>query len=219
MKSVQISENTELLEARAGSVRRWSAYGAAFGAAATGAVTLGTLGVVGSLPGPAGLVFGFVLAMGAGGVLGARWKALVARDRGWLSLAGWARRFGLQGFCWGALCAAGGTAVAWSALGLGSRMHLLLWGLMAWAGVAGGLAGAHAVAGPAVGGGGGPPFVCRGGPRDECAARPVGGALNSIRSSPGRRQGWFDAGSLLGAIGWGVGHGVSPREDVGGCRK
>lgn len=142
MKSVQISENTELLEARAGSVRRWSAYGAAFGAAATGAVTLGTLGVVGSLPGPAGLVFGFVLAMGAGGVLGARWKALVARDRGWLSLAGWARRFGLQGFCWGALCAAGGTAVAWSALGLGSRMHLLLWGLMAWAGVAGGLAGA-----------------------------------------------------------------------------
>lgn len=142
MKSVQISENTELLEARAGSVRRWSAYGAAFGAAATGAVTLGTLGVVGSLPGAAGLVFGFVLAMGAGGVLGARWKALVARDRGWLSLAGWARRFGLQGFCWGALCAAGGTAVAWSALGLGSRMHLLLWGLMAWAGVAGGLAGA-----------------------------------------------------------------------------
>jgi len=142
VKSVQISENTELLEARAGSVRRWSAYGAAFGAAATGAVTLGTLGVVGSLPGPAGLVFGFVLAMGAGGVLGARWKALVARDRGWLSLAGWARRFGLQGFCWGALCAAGGTAVAWSALGLGSRMHLLLWGLMAWAGVAGGLAGA-----------------------------------------------------------------------------
>ena len=139
---MQISENTELLEARAGSVRRWSAYGAAFGAAATGAVTLGTLGVVGSLPGPAGLVFGFVLAMGAGGVLGARWKALVARDRGWLSLAGWARRFGLQGFCWGALCAAGGTAVAWSALGLGSRMHLLLWGLMAWAGVAGGLAGA-----------------------------------------------------------------------------
>jgi hypothetical protein len=142
VKSVQISENTELLEARAGSVRRWSAYGAAFGAAATGAVTLGTLGVVGSLPGAAGLVFGFVLAMGAGGVLGARWKALVARDRGWLSLAGWARRFGLQGFCWGALCAAGGTAVAWSALGLGSRMHLLLWGLMAWAGVAGGLAGA-----------------------------------------------------------------------------
>lgn len=139
---MQISENTELLEARAGSVRRWSAYGAAFGAAATGAVTLGTLGVVGSLPGAAGLVFGFVLAMGAGGVLGARWKALVARDRGWLSLAGWARRFGLQGFCWGALCAAGGTAVAWSALGLGSRMHLLLWGLMAWAGVAGGLAGA-----------------------------------------------------------------------------
>lgn len=116
---------------------RWAAYGAAFGASATAAVTIGPILLAPSLGQAMLFLPAFGVATTVGAALGARWHGLVERDRHRLTVAGWLARFGSHGAVWGLL-------TAWAAILPFSTIHGVTWAMFLQVMGVGGLIGALA---------------------------------------------------------------------------